>query len=48
MEDDFEKWLKQKNAGWYLLNEKQFLWYLNEWLNKIEDERKEQKEDEMV
>lgn len=39
MEDEFQKWLEQKNVGWYL----------NEWLNKVEDERKEQNEhDEMV
>ncbi len=38
MEQDFKKWLSQKNAGWYL----------NQWLNEIEDKRKEQKHDEMV
>lgn len=48
MESDFKKWLEQKNAGWYLLPNKQFEWYLNEFLNEIEDKRKEQEENEMV
>lgn len=44
MEDDFQKWLEQKNAGWYLLSNSQFEWYLNQFINEIEDKRKEEKE----
>lgn len=38
MEQDFKKWLEEQTA----------CWYLNQWLNEIEDKRKEQKHDEMV
>ena len=48
MESDFKKWLSEQNPCWYLLEDKHFEWYLNQWLNKIEDKRKEQKEHEMV
>lgn len=46
MQDDFQKWLEQKNAGWYLLNNSMFEWYLNQFINEIEDKRKEEKEHE--
>lgn len=48
MEQDFKKWLEEQTACWYLLSDKQYKWYLNQWLNEIEDKRKEQKHDEMV
>lgn len=28
MEQDFKKWLSQKNAGWYLPSDEQYEWYL--------------------
>ena len=31
-----------------LLSDEQYEWYLNQWLNEIEDKRKERKYDEMV
>lgn len=48
MQDDFEKWLQQKNAGWYLLSNRQYEWYLNQFIDEIEEKRKEQNENEMV
>ena len=42
MEERFQEWLSQRNAGWYLLSEKQMEWYVNEWLNEIEKNRKEE------
>ena len=32
MEVDFQKWLEQKNAGWYLLSNKQYEWYVNQFI----------------
>lgn len=46
MEEDFQKWLEKRNAGWYLLSRKQFEWYLNQFIDEIEEKRKEQKEHE--
>ena len=46
MEEDFQKWLEKRNAGWYLLSHSQYEWYLNEYLNEIEEKRKEQKKHE--
>ena len=48
MEHDFKKWLEQQTACWYLLSNEQYEWYLNQWLNEIEDKQKERKYDEMV
>lgn len=42
MEERFQEWLSRRNAGWYLLSEKQMEWYVNEWLNEIEENRKEE------
>ena len=44
MQDDFQKWLEQKNAGWYLLSNQQYEWYLNQFIDEMEDKRKEEKE----
>ena len=38
MEEDFQTWLEKRNAGWYL----------NQFIDEIEEKRKEQNEDEMV
>ena len=46
MESDFKKWLSKQNPCWYLLKDADYEWYLNLWLNEIEDKRKEQKEHE--
>ena len=46
LETDFQKWLEQKNAGWYLLDNSQYEWYLNQFIHEIEDKRKEEKEHE--
>ena len=48
VEEDFQTWIEKRNAGWYLLSNRQYEWYLNEYLNKVGEERKEQREDEMV
>lgn len=48
MESDFKKWLSKQNPSWYLLEDEDYEWYLNQWLNKIEDKRKEQDKNEMV
>lgn len=46
MEEEFQKWLEKRNAGWYLLSNSQFEWYLNQFIDEIEEKRKEQNEDE--
>lgn len=48
MEEDFKQWLEQKTVGWYLLPNQDYEWYLNQWLNDMEEKRKEQRNDEMV
>ena len=48
MEQDCKNSLEQQTGCWYLLSDEQYEWYLNQWLNEIEDKRKEQKHDEMV
>ena len=46
MESDFKKWLSEQNPCWYLLSNEGYEWYLNQWLNELEDKRKEEKEHE--
>ena len=48
MKDEFQKWIEQKNAAWYLLSNQQYEWYLNQFIDEIEAERKEQKEHEQM
>lgn len=48
LEMDFKKWLLNENPCGYLLSDENYEWYLNKWLNEIEDKRKENKENEVV